>query len=115
MATVCMISSHVPEKPLAVSPSFLKNLKLVAVDELHYYSNIYGRYVVRLDRQHPADHFYSHVAQVMRRFRRVCAAVGSTFRFSLLSIMLRCLWYLFQIDGHVLFRVAQQFRSQNNT
>ncbi|KAH9930993.1 P-loop containing nucleoside triphosphate hydrolase protein [Fomitopsis serialis] len=40
---------------------FLKNLKLVAVDELHYYTNIFG----------------SHVAQVMRRFRRVCAAVGN--------------------------------------
>ncbi|OBZ75158.1 putative ATP-dependent helicase HRQ1 [Grifola frondosa] len=40
---------------------FLKNLKLVAVDELHYYFNIFG----------------SHVAQVMRRFRRVCAAVGN--------------------------------------
>ncbi|EMD38568.1 hypothetical protein CERSUDRAFT_82843 [Gelatoporia subvermispora B] len=40
---------------------FLKNLKIVAVDELHYYSNIFG----------------SHVAQVMRRFRRVCAAVGN--------------------------------------
>ncbi|TDL27249.1 DEAD/H helicase [Rickenella mellea] len=40
---------------------FLKNLKLVAVDELHYYSNIFG----------------SHVAQIMRRFRRVCAAVGN--------------------------------------
>ncbi|KAL6309039.1 P-loop containing nucleoside triphosphate hydrolase protein [Sparassis latifolia] len=40
---------------------FLKNLKLVAVDELHYYSNIFG----------------SHVAFVMRRFRRVCFAVGN--------------------------------------
>ncbi|KAI0928397.1 hypothetical protein AcW1_005652 [Taiwanofungus camphoratus] len=40
---------------------FLKNLKLVAVDELHYYSNVFG----------------SHVAQVVRRFRRVCAAVGN--------------------------------------
>ncbi|CCM03863.1 uncharacterized protein FIBRA_06013 [Fibroporia radiculosa] len=40
---------------------FLKNLKLVAVDELHYYYNIFG----------------SHVAQVMRRFRRVCAAIGN--------------------------------------
>lgn len=25
---------------------FLKNLKLVAVDELHYYSNIYGRFAI---------------------------------------------------------------------
>ncbi|KAI0736617.1 P-loop containing nucleoside triphosphate hydrolase protein [Fomitopsis betulina] len=40
---------------------FLKNLRLVAVDELHYYTNIFG----------------SHVAQVMRRFRRVCTAVGN--------------------------------------
>ncbi|KAI0080595.1 DEAD/H helicase [Panus rudis PR-1116 ss-1] len=41
--------------------SFLKNVKLVAVDELHYYAGIFG----------------SHVAQVLRRFRRVCAAVGN--------------------------------------
>ncbi|CAL1704265.1 unnamed protein product [Somion occarium] len=41
--------------------SFLKNVKLVAVDELHYYSGVFG----------------SHVAQVIRRFRRVCAAVGN--------------------------------------
>ncbi|GJE86964.1 DEAD/DEAH box helicase [Phanerochaete sordida] len=40
---------------------FLKNLKLVAVDELHYYSGTFG----------------SHVAQVLRRFRRICAAVGN--------------------------------------
>ncbi|KAI0709033.1 P-loop containing nucleoside triphosphate hydrolase protein [Earliella scabrosa] len=40
---------------------FLKNLKLVAVDELHYYYGIFG----------------SHVAQVVRRLRRVCAAVGN--------------------------------------
>ncbi|KAG1730617.1 DEAD H helicase [Suillus lakei] len=41
--------------------TFIKNLKLVAVDELHYYSNLFG----------------SHVAQVIRRFRRICAAVGN--------------------------------------
>lgn len=26
--------------------SFLKNLKLVAVDELHYYSDLFGRYTI---------------------------------------------------------------------
>ncbi|KAG1759683.1 DEAD H helicase [Suillus occidentalis] len=41
--------------------TFIKNLKLVAVDELHYYSNLFG----------------SHVAQIIRRFRRICAAVGN--------------------------------------
>ncbi|KAG2076017.1 DEAD H helicase [Suillus decipiens] len=41
--------------------TFVKNLKLVAVDELHYYSNLFG----------------SHVAQIIRRFRRICAAVGN--------------------------------------
>ncbi|EKM55638.1 uncharacterized protein PHACADRAFT_256401 [Phanerochaete carnosa HHB-10118-sp] len=40
---------------------FLKHLKLVAVDELHYYNGTFG----------------SHVAQVLRRFRRICAAVGN--------------------------------------
>ncbi|KAH9060057.1 P-loop containing nucleoside triphosphate hydrolase protein [Lactarius vividus] len=40
---------------------FLKNLKLVAVDELHYYHDMLG----------------SHVAFVMRRLRRICAAVGN--------------------------------------
>ncbi|KAL4065341.1 P-loop containing nucleoside triphosphate hydrolase protein [Scleroderma citrinum] len=40
---------------------FLQNLKIVAVDELHYYSDIMG----------------SHVAQVIRRFRRICTAVGN--------------------------------------
>ncbi|KAF8126549.1 DEAD H helicase [Boletus edulis] len=41
--------------------SFLGNLKLMAVDELHYYSDLFG----------------SHVAQVVRRFRRVCSAIGN--------------------------------------
>ncbi|KAG1882994.1 hypothetical protein F4604DRAFT_1953038 [Suillus subluteus] len=41
--------------------TFIKNLKLVAVDELHYYSNLFG----------------SHAAQIIRRFRRICAAVGN--------------------------------------
>ncbi|KIK63733.1 hypothetical protein GYMLUDRAFT_222021 [Collybiopsis luxurians FD-317 M1] len=41
--------------------SFLKNLKLFVADELHYYSGTLG----------------SHVAQIMRRFRRVCAAIGN--------------------------------------
>ncbi|KAG9318135.1 DEAD H helicase [Chiua virens] len=41
--------------------SFLGNLRLMAVDELHYYADLFG----------------SHVAQVVRRFRRVCAAIGN--------------------------------------
>ncbi|KAI6129159.1 P-loop containing nucleoside triphosphate hydrolase protein [Pisolithus thermaeus] len=41
--------------------NFLHNLRILAVDELHYYSDLMG----------------SHVAQVIRRFRRVCAAVGN--------------------------------------
>ncbi|KAI0340501.1 DEAD/H helicase [Trametopsis cervina] len=40
---------------------FLKNLKIFAVDELHYYTGTFG----------------SHVAQIIRRFRRICAAVGN--------------------------------------
>ncbi|ETW85689.1 hypothetical protein HETIRDRAFT_308737, partial [Heterobasidion irregulare TC 32-1] len=40
---------------------FLKNLKLIAVDELHYYTDSFG----------------SHVALVLRRLRRICAAVGN--------------------------------------
>ncbi|KAF8964071.1 DEAD/H helicase [Flammula alnicola] len=41
--------------------SFLKRLKILAVDELHYYTGLFG----------------SHVAYILRRFRRVCAAVGN--------------------------------------
>ncbi|ETS05115.1 P-loop containing nucleoside triphosphate hydrolase protein [Trichoderma reesei RUT C-30] len=41
--------------------SFLKNLKFVVVDELHYYNGQLG----------------SHVAFIMRRLRRICAAVGN--------------------------------------
>ncbi|KAH8736675.1 hypothetical protein BGZ61DRAFT_338437 [Ilyonectria robusta] len=41
--------------------SYLKNLKYVVVDELHYYNGQLG----------------SHVAFIMRRLRRVCAAVGN--------------------------------------
>ncbi|KAF9532377.1 DEAD H helicase [Crepidotus variabilis] len=40
---------------------FLKCMKILAVDELHYYTGMLG----------------SHVAQILRRFRRVCAAVGN--------------------------------------
>ena len=57
---------------------FLKNLKMVVVDELHYYSGTLGRciaFLISLKRYlHPS---FSHVAQIMRRLRRVCAAVGS--------------------------------------
>jgi DEAD/DEAH box helicase domain-containing protein len=41
--------------------TFLKNLKFVVVDELHVYNGLFG----------------SHVAYIMRRLRRVCAAVGN--------------------------------------
>ncbi|KAJ7349276.1 DEAD/H helicase [Mycena albidolilacea] len=41
--------------------TFLKNLKIFAVDELHYYSGLLG----------------SHVAQITRRFRRLLAALGN--------------------------------------
>ncbi|KUL84043.1 hypothetical protein ZTR_07137 [Talaromyces verruculosus] len=41
--------------------TFLQNLKFVVVDELHAYNGLFG----------------SHVAFVMRRLRRICAAVGN--------------------------------------
>ncbi|KAK0448318.1 P-loop containing nucleoside triphosphate hydrolase protein [Desarmillaria tabescens] len=40
---------------------FFKNIKLFVVDELHYYMGLFG----------------THVAYIMRRFRRICAAVGN--------------------------------------
>ena len=57
--------------------SFLKNLKMVVVDELHYYSGTLGRCVVFLIPLECYSTPFSHVAQIMRRLRRVCAAVGS--------------------------------------
>ncbi|KAK5103513.1 ATP-dependent 3'-5' DNA helicase [Lithohypha guttulata] len=41
--------------------TFLKNLKYVVVDELHVYNGLFG----------------AHVAFIMRRLRRICAAVGN--------------------------------------
>ena len=41
--------------------TFLQNLKFVVVDELHVYNGLFG----------------SHVAFIMRRLRRVCAALGN--------------------------------------
>ncbi|EEA20980.1 ATP-dependent 3'-5' DNA helicase [Talaromyces marneffei ATCC 18224] len=43
--------------------TFLQNLKFVVVDELHAYNGLFG----------------SHVAFVMRRLRRICAAVGNRY------------------------------------
>ncbi|KJA27331.1 hypothetical protein HYPSUDRAFT_131100, partial [Hypholoma sublateritium FD-334 SS-4] len=41
--------------------SFFKRLEILVVDELHYYTGVFG----------------SHVAQILRRLRRLCAAVGN--------------------------------------
>ncbi|KAK2765134.1 hypothetical protein FQN54_008833 [Arachnomyces sp. PD_36] len=41
--------------------TFLQNLKFVVVDELHVYNGLFG----------------SHVALIIRRLRRICAAVGN--------------------------------------
>ena len=53
--------------------------QILAVDELHYYTGLLGRYVMSEDGY---DLFltvvFSHVAYTLRRFRRVCAAIGST-------------------------------------
>ncbi|KAF2743421.1 P-loop containing nucleoside triphosphate hydrolase protein [Sporormia fimetaria CBS 119925] len=42
--------------------TFLQNLRFVVVDELHVYNGLFG----------------SHVAFIMRRLRRICAALGNT-------------------------------------
>jgi len=49
--------------------SFLSRLQFVVVDELHHYRGIFG----------------AHVAQVIRRLRRICAAHGSAPTFVLAS------------------------------
>ncbi|WP_375500638.1 DEAD/DEAH box helicase [uncultured Jatrophihabitans sp.] len=49
--------------------SFLRRLAFVVIDECHTYRGLFG----------------SHVAQVLRRLRRVCAAYGSTPTFVLAS------------------------------
>ncbi|KAF2733323.1 P-loop containing nucleoside triphosphate hydrolase protein [Polyplosphaeria fusca] len=41
--------------------TFLQNLRFVVVDELHVYNGLFG----------------SHVAMIMRRLRRICAALGN--------------------------------------
>lgn len=48
---------------------FFKNLRYVVIDEVHTYRGIFG----------------SHMAQVLRRLRRVCAHYGSSPQFLLLS------------------------------
>jgi len=48
---------------------FLKNLTFVVIDEIHTYRGIFG----------------SHVSQIIRRLKRVCARYGASPRFILLS------------------------------
>ena len=81
VAEVSYSSHYISRKYLNLFDRFLRHLKIMAVDELHYYSNLFGRWL----RSTCIASWWlrcvqsSHVAQIMRRFRRVCAAVGSAF------------------------------------
>ena len=84
---------------------FMKNLKCVVVDELHYYSGLMGRHVpfsFWYTTKH-LRHFSSHVALIMRRFRRVCAAVGSKF------VPSACLFQLIYFAPLICFRSSVAF------
>ena len=52
--------------------SFLRNLRLVVIDEAHYYRGVLG----------------AHVAMIVRRLRRICRELGATPQFVLCSATL---------------------------